>query len=163
MPLVLVRVDCRLIHGQVIEGWVPYTGANCVIVANDSAAGDVIQKSIMEMAVPPTVDVFIMPLEEAILCLSNGKLNRKRILLLFADCQDALHALRSGLHFERLNLGNLVCSPGKTQVSCSLSFDTHDVDLLREIEALGIVIEAKSVPHESPVHLNTLLQCFHDT
>ena len=32
------RVDNRLVHGQVIEAWLPYTGARHLIVANDELA-----------------------------------------------------------------------------------------------------------------------------
>ena len=36
MSLVLTRIDNRLIHGQILESWVPTLKANCIIVANDA-------------------------------------------------------------------------------------------------------------------------------
>ena len=49
------RVDNRLVHGQVIEAWLPYTGAKHLVVANDELAGDVIRQQIIELAVPHRV------------------------------------------------------------------------------------------------------------
>ena len=64
--LVLVRVDCRLIHGQIIEAWVPFTRADTLLVANDDAASDTLQRSIMEMAVPPRLKVEVLGVADAV-------------------------------------------------------------------------------------------------
>ena len=148
MSLVLVRVDCRLIHGQIMEAWVPFTKANCVVVANDEAAADPLQRMIMEIAVPPTVEVAILKVHEAARDLSGNRWKDKRVLLLFANCRDALSSYRFGLHFEQLNLGNLVCTPGKRQLTNDLSLDNSDMDYLREIQKAGVRIEARPVPRD---------------
>ena len=66
MPLVLARIDCRLIHGQVVETWVPHTCADSLIVANDDLAGNPFLRSVMELAVPPAIRVRFCRLDEAI-------------------------------------------------------------------------------------------------
>jgi mannose/fructose/N-acetylgalactosamine-specific phosphotransferase system component IIB len=60
MSLVLVRIDDRLIHGQVVGGWLPVIQAERIVVVSDRAAGDSLQTGLMRMAVPDgvTVDVF---------------------------------------------------------------------------------------------------------
>jgi PTS system mannose-specific IIB component len=146
MALVLVRVDCRLIHGQVIEAWVPFTKANCLIVANDDVADDVLQRSIMAMAVPPTVEVVIKKVEDAAQALAGGRWSDKRVILLFANCRDAVTCLRAGLRYDRLNLGNLDCSPGRARINYSVCLDRNDLAYLKEIWGYGIQIEARPVP-----------------
>jgi mannose/fructose/N-acetylgalactosamine-specific phosphotransferase system component IIB len=59
MPIVLVRVDDRLIHGQILEGWLPSTRAQELIVANDSLAQDYLQKMIMQSAIPYSINLII--------------------------------------------------------------------------------------------------------
>ena len=49
------RVDNRLVHGQVIEAWLPYTGARHLIVANDELAADALRQQIIELAVPQRI------------------------------------------------------------------------------------------------------------
>lgn len=150
MTLVLVRVDCRLIHGQIIEAWTPFTRADCLMVANDEVADDFVQRSIMEMSVPPTIEVAVMPVKEAARKLSNGRFADKRVILLLASCADALEFVRTGPRFDRLNLGNLHCSMDKQylNLTCSVSLDTNDLRCLRAISDSGILIEARSVPQD---------------
>jgi len=48
MALVFVRIDNRLIHGQVLEAWVPFVRADCIVVANDDIARKPLQKLMMK-------------------------------------------------------------------------------------------------------------------
>ena len=52
MDIALVRVDNRLVHGQIIEGWVPYVRANCIFVVDDDVASDFFRETVIKMAVP---------------------------------------------------------------------------------------------------------------
>jgi mannose/fructose/N-acetylgalactosamine-specific phosphotransferase system component IIB len=151
MTLVLVRVDCRLIHGQVVEAWVPHTRADCIVVANDEAAEDVLQKSIMAMAVPPTIDVAILTVQEAAKDLGSGRWSDKRVILLIANCEDALACHRSGVSFDYLNLGNLVCSPAQRQITCSIFLNDKEAGCLQELLDRHIKVEARSLPRETPL------------
>ncbi len=55
----LVRVDNRLVHGQILESWVPHVKAQCIIVADDAIAGDVLNKTVIRMAVPSEIELII--------------------------------------------------------------------------------------------------------
>lgn len=155
--LVLVRVDCRLIHGQIIEAWVPFTRADTLLVANDDVANDTLQRSIMEMAVPPRLKVVALSVADAVQQIMAGKFAGQRVILLFASCEDAANAWRLGLRSDRLNLGNLVCAPDKTQVTCSLAFNTSDLACLQEIQDQGAWIEARSVPRDHSKNLQDIV------
>ena len=61
--MTLVRIDNRLIHGQIIETWIPYTGAKIVIVADDALAADDLQQEIMSLAIPQTVESIFVSIE----------------------------------------------------------------------------------------------------
>ena len=157
MPLVLVRVDCRLIHGQVIESWVPYTKADYLLVANDDLANDELQQTIMKMAVPPTIKVEVSSVMDAARKLQNGLENHRRVILLVENCEDALRCYRHGLKFNALNLGNLVCTESKRQVTCSIYLDDRDLECLREITQSGITVEARPVPDSHSTSLGQIL------
>ena len=59
MPIVLLRVDDRFVHGQILQGWLPSTRAQELYIANDVLAEDDVQKMIMECAIPYTVKIVI--------------------------------------------------------------------------------------------------------
>ncbi len=65
MNIVLVRIDDRFIHGQILEAWIPYLDAQAVIVANDCLASDDFQKAIMAMAIPDRIFFQIISINEA--------------------------------------------------------------------------------------------------
>ncbi|TLM68976.1 MAG: PTS sugar transporter subunit IIB [Deltaproteobacteria bacterium] len=146
MAIVLARIDSRLIHGQVLEAWVPYVKADCIVVANDAAARTPLQRMIMQAAVPRDIRLEIDTLEEAVALLASPELAGKRILLLFASSDDALQVRRLGVDFVKLNLGNMHAADGKCRYSCTIALDQHDIDNLRAIEAFGVTIMAQCVP-----------------
>ncbi|MEW5721597.1 MAG: PTS sugar transporter subunit IIB [Thermodesulfobacteriota bacterium] len=154
----LVRVDCRLIHGQIIEAWVPHTRTECLVVANDEAAQDPLTRSIMEMAVPPSIELAVLAVRDAAETLTAGKWAEKRTMVLVADCKDALTLYKTGLNFDRLNLGNLICTPGKKQVTCFISLDTADVGYIREFQDHGIHVEARPVPRDPSRNMAEVLE-----
>ena len=112
MGIVLTRIDSRLIHGQVLEAWVPYLKADCIVVANDAAAHTPLQRMIMQAAVPSDIRLEIGTLDEVAALLHSSELSNRRTLLLFASSDDALRACRLGLGFAQLNLGNLHAAEG---------------------------------------------------
>jgi len=149
MSIVLTRIDNRLIHGQVLETWLPYVHANCLVVANDEIADSPIKRMMMEASVPSRVRVEIGTVEEVTRMFAEGLFNDNRVLLLFATTEDSLAALRGGLAYERLNLGNLHAGEGKTQFSCTVFLAPEDVKNLELIDEAGVDISARCIPADS--------------
>jgi PTS system mannose-specific IIB component len=149
MSIVLARIDNRLIHGQVLETWMPYVHANCLVVANEAVSASPLKRMMMEASVPSHVRVEIGSIAEITQLFNSGELNSLRVLLLFATTSDSLKALDSGLRFERLNLGNLHAGQGKTQFSCTVFLDPQDVENLEQIDDAGVDISARCIPADS--------------
>src|SRR4051812_47533027 len=63
MPIVLARVDNRLVHGQILSAWLPALGADALLVADDEAARNPLVRSAMEIAIPPDVQFDVVPVE----------------------------------------------------------------------------------------------------
>ena len=91
--LVFVRIDDRLIHGQVVEGWVNYLKATCILVADDKVAANALQRSIMEISVPHGLKVFIGTVADISEQVRSAALSAERAILLFSNPIDALRAL----------------------------------------------------------------------
>jgi len=146
MALVFVRIDNRLIHGQVLEAWVPFVQADCIVVANDEIARKPLQKIMMQASVPSRTQVEIGTVAEAIVLLNSPQLNKRRILLLFGTTADAVRAYQGGLIYDRLNLGNLQADRGKARLSCTLFLDPADLDDLELLDQTGVKITARCIP-----------------
>lgn len=149
MSIVLARIDNRLIHGQVLETWLPHVHANCLVVANDKISSSSLKRMMMEASVPSRVKVEIGSVKEITQSFVNGEFDDFRVLLLFATTADSLEALRTGLVFERLNLGNLHAGQGKTQFSCTVFLDPADIDNLEQLDNDGVDISARCLPADT--------------
>jgi PTS system mannose-specific IIB component len=154
----LIRVDNRLVHGQVLEAWLPALDAHGVLVADDEAAGNVLARSAMALAIPPKVQFQVLKVSAAAdLLRPGGKgVPGVRTLLLVRDVRDALALGESGVAIPRLNLGNVHFANGRRQVAPSVYLDEGEMDALSRLSSLGTEVEARAVPGEHPTPLSSL-------
>ncbi|MCK4501421.1 MAG: PTS sugar transporter subunit IIB [Desulfuromonadales bacterium] len=146
MNLVLTRIDNRLIHGQVLETWVPFVKADCIVVANDAIAGNQLKKMMMQASVPSRMRVEIGTVVDSVALLKSSQLDKCRTMLLFGTPADAVRAYRAGLEYKQLNLGNLHADKWQAQLSCTLFLDTTDLADLEWLDRAGIKITSRCIP-----------------
>lgn len=149
MPIVLVRVDCRLVHGQVLETWVPHTGANCLLVASDDLDANPLLRSVMEIAVPSSIHVLFCRVAEVAAALAEVDRRNERAILLCARLADAVRIYRSGVRFPALNIGNLHFAEGKVEVTPSVYFAPEDFEAVDDLSRLGVAVTVRSTPFET--------------
>ncbi len=148
MSLVLVRVDCRLVHGQVVETWLPHTGANCLLVANDDLAGNQFLRSVMELAVPQSIHVVFCRLDEVAKRLEQIDGDGERAILLCSTFLDALRIYDGGTRFSSVNIGNLHYAAGKVEISPSVYFSPEDFDAVHNLRDHGVDVTVRATPFE---------------
>ncbi len=154
----LIRVDNRLVHGQVLEAWLPALDAHGVLVADDEAAGNVLARSAMSLAIPPKVQFQVLKVSAAAdLLRPGGKgVPGVRTLLLVRDVRDAIALGERGVPIPRLNLGNVHFANGRRQVAPSVYLDAGEMDALSGLSSRGTEVEARAVPSEHPSPLSSL-------
>ncbi len=141
-----VRIDNRLIHGQIIETWLPYTGATTVLVANDDLASDIMQQQIMSLAIPGNIESHFVTV--ATVSKEMKSLDMSTIVL-FHNCMDARKAFDTGFKFEVLNIGNIHYSPGKKQISPNVALTNEDESCLKYFNRNGVELDFRCVPNDS--------------
>ncbi len=158
MSIVLARIDSRLVHGQVLEAWVPYVNADCIVVASDEVAGASFQCMVMQAAMPSSIKLIIGTLEETASILRSADLLRKRVMLLFANSTDALKVRQLGVSYAKLNLGNMHSSAGKDRYTCTIALDQHDIEKLQQVEDQGVTIVSQCVPADREQNWHKLIR-----
>lgn len=154
----LVRVDNRLIHGQVVEAWLPHLKVSRVVVADDEAAQSPLIRAAMGLAVQPSVEVQIKPLNQVDFAALSA--DGTRTLLLLRTIQDVVAAVERGLKVGSLNLGNVHFEAGRKQVSPSVFLSRADLDRLKMLAGAGAEVEARAVPSDRPVTLSDIADRF---
>ncbi len=145
MHAVLARVDNRLVHGQMLEAWVPALGADTILVVDRALASQPLQRAIIEALSHPGLQVRLMePMAAAEFLKAEGK--RRKIIVLFSGISGAIEALDEGVSFGRLNLGNIHPREGSRPLTASVHLTREDVKQLSRLVARGVEVEARAVP-----------------
>jgi len=157
VPLLLARVDDRLIHGQVVHGWGGTLHAARYFVVSDSLRADPDHAELYLLAVPEEAEGRVLSVAEAASAPVRAEIERERTILLFADLAAPLALVDAGVPIEALNVGGLHHAPGKHAVLPYVFLDATDRDRLRELEARGVRIEARDLPGNPAYPLAALL------
>ena len=130
-----LRIDNRLIHGQVAVTWMNNIGADKIIVCNDKVAADPIQKMALPMAARGT-PVFVLSVDETIKYAQEHQDETMFVICKFPS--DALAVLKTGLEVGRVNVGNAAPIVGTTyeMVTKSIAVTKEEADVYREIAQL---------------------------
>jgi mannose/fructose/N-acetylgalactosamine-specific phosphotransferase system component IIB len=157
MPIVLCRVDDRLVHGQVVIGWGRPLGVQFIELVDEGVAASQWEQDLYRMAVPPELDIRFMTVAEAAKQLGEWQAGNRRGILLTGDIETmtALHrACPAVVH--RINLGGIHHRPGRRERLPYLYLTDEELRGLVALEAEGAEVMAQDLPTSSPVALRTI-------
>ncbi|MEG0093515.1 MAG: PTS sugar transporter subunit IIB [Erysipelotrichaceae bacterium] len=149
MSIKLVRLDFRLIHGQVVTKWVKAVDATKIVIINDTLANDEFMANIYKMAAPSNVKVEIYSIQAGISAFKENQFGEQNTILLFKSVEEVYLANKEGLIIDALQIGGLGGGAGRVNTSTGISFDAKDVKLLREMKEFGSEIYIQVVPSQS--------------
>lgn len=155
MDIQLIRIDDRLIHGQVVVGWVSALNIKRLVVVNDSVAANSMQRTLMEIAVPTNLKVSFFTVQEA--SIECRKAGGERVLLLFTRPIDILDFLDDGGPVTSVNMGGMHHSTGRRQAGPVLFVNDEDVKAFRDLRRRGIPVEIRAVPGDTEIPLEQQL------
>jgi PTS system N-acetylgalactosamine-specific IIB component len=155
--IVLVRVDNRLLHGQILEAWIPRLSVDEVVVADDEAAASELARAAMTLCVPPELPVRIArPADVDFAALAREP---RKVLVLVRDPAGLAAAHAAGLVpalARKVNLGNVHFGAGRRPVTPSVFLSPEDLAILRALAADGFEIEARAIPSEPPAGMSEI-------
>ena len=155
--LKLVRIDDRLVHGQVAFTWTPALGIDCIIVANDHSAVDEFLKMTMGLAKPAGVRLLIKSLKDVPSYINDPKNKQSQVLVLIDSVKDA-HALCAALpEIRSVNFGGLRAKTGSKPISKAIALTDQDMALVRELLQQGIELEVRQVPTDKKQLVENLI------
>lgn len=156
MKICLVRIDDRLIHGQVATVWVKAVGCNRIIACSDEAAADPLRKTLLLQVTPLGIKSYVLPVDKTIEVYKNPKHNDFKTLFLFTNPTDVLKMVEAGADITSVNVGGMCYKHGKILITGAISVDQQDVESFRKLHARGIELEIRKVASDSKVDLMSL-------
>ncbi|MFA5858826.1 MAG: PTS sugar transporter subunit IIB [Elusimicrobiota bacterium] len=158
MGITLIRIDDRLIHGQVVEGWLRYTHSNHVWVINDNAAGDELQQALLSLATPSYVKLSILSIQQALEKFKKKEHEADSVLVLFSNLPDLEKVVDANIKIEILNIGGMHVCAGKKLYFNHLGLDTQDIRILNKLFSMGVQIDSRAVPMDAKENIKELLK-----
>jgi PTS system mannose-specific IIB component len=158
----MVRIDDRLIHGQVAVMWSKELGVDRIVVANDKVAGNEIQKSALMLAAPSSVKAAIVPVKKALGIVNDPRAAEMKILVLVNNPAD-MKTILDGIDAKpKLNISNYGRKLGggdndKVEITNSVYLDDNDKKVFREIFETGQDVFYQPVPGNTPESMKKLI------
>ena len=151
MTLKLVRVDDRLIHGQVVAIWLKALNARRIVIVDDRTAKDDFLKEVITYAAPAGVAVEILSLEDGIARLGQLVDDPEPIFVLMRSPVTALRLREAGVAFPVLNVGGIGAGPGRKPLYRNVSASPEELEAMRALERMGTSVELRIVESDRPM------------
>ncbi|MDR1793790.1 MAG: PTS sugar transporter subunit IIB [Erysipelotrichaceae bacterium] len=158
MAIVDVRIDDRLIHGQVVGFWIPQNHVNKIVVIDDAIVDDEMRKSIMKLGTPRQVKLSVLSAASAADKLSRNLDAGDNVMLLCVGPAPLLAMAKAGYAVKKITVGNMSFVADSTQVRNNTFLRKQDIEDFKELAAYGIEMNCQITPDETPVALMPLLK-----
>ncbi len=146
MTIVNVRVDGRLIHGQVALLWTPFLHIERVMVVGDEIANDSFGKEALKLAKPSGTKLSILPVERAITNILAHRYDSQRVLIVTREVDALIRMKKAGVPITEVNVGNVSNSEGKTMIYKSVFLSPEEVEEFKALDRLGINLIHRMTP-----------------
>ena len=156
--IVHVRVDDRLIHGQVANRWSTGLKVNRIMVIDDIIAASEHEKAVLRMAAPAGVNTSILSFEKASANIKAGNYKGQRVLLIVKKPEILVDLQKAGLALTQVNIGNLSNRFETVQIKRSISITASEEKAIKTLLDSGIKVTAQMVPDEPETSIEVFLK-----
>jgi mannose/fructose/N-acetylgalactosamine-specific phosphotransferase system component IIB len=146
----LLRVDERLLHGQVALNWVSNVGASSILIANDEVMQNEMSKMALKMAKPSGVNLAIRDIKSAVELLKDPRSSDVTVFVIVRTLADALRLAQQTDAIKFINIGGIKKKEGGKLIAPAVFINNEDVEVLKQLGALVEKIEFRMLPSDSP-------------
>lgn len=151
-----VRIDSRMIHGQITTSWNNVIHASKIIVIDDIVAANEMMAMGLQFAAPTGTKAFCYSVEQAIAEWDKERFGEGKVMILFRDVQTAYRTWKAGFRYEKLNIGNIPTAPGRVSVYKTCFMNKEEMELLKELESEKVEVYLQFMPQEKRVSFEKL-------
>lgn len=156
--IIHIRVDDRLIHGQVANRWCSEFQIDRIIVANDLVCLNNELKAALRIATPSSINTSIISVDKAIENLKDSKYEKQKLMIIFNNVFDVKRFIDCGIVFKQINIGNLSKRNNTTQIKKSVCLSVDEINCIYEIENQGVEVLSQMLPESSKDKIKELLK-----
>lgn len=154
MPIVFARVDDRLIHGQIVQAWLPELNVDEVLIPCAKQRQALLNKNLLRLSLPYEYHLTVL---DSHACVQYARQSSKRIFVLVGSLQELADLIEDGLQIKSINIGGMHFKSHAQKLAENVFLDKEDKRWLRIISNLGIRIETRAVPNAKSISVTEAL------
>ncbi|WP_278512392.1 PTS sugar transporter subunit IIB [Holdemanella biformis] len=156
MSIELVRIDDRLIHGQIATTWINDYNIEQVLIVDDNVVQDKMQQSVISMTAPANVKVKVFGVDSFIGIYKKNPIKRRTMIVL-TNSIDAYRLLAGGVQIDYLNVGGMRYLDGRTKIARAVSVTPEEREAFKKIIEMGIDVRIQMIPRDEIVEMKNVI------
>lgn len=152
-----IRIDHRLLHGQVVFSWCKSLQINRILVVNDEAANDEFKKMSLELSKPQGIKLNIFTVENTLTKISKIEALSENIMMIFGNTKDVRQFCESYSNVKEINYGGIIKKEGSKQFSNAIFLTENEIEDAKVLKSMGIKQFMQQVPTSKKEDLNTMI------
>lgn len=153
----LVRIDHRLLHGQVVFSWSKYLNIERIIVIDDATAKDDFKKMTLNLSKPVGITLNIFTVQECLARMHKIEELSENIMIILGNTAATLEFCKGYNKIKEINYGGIIKKDGAKQFSNAIYLTEKELEDSRELKELGLKLYMQQVPTSKSEDLNNLI------
>ena len=152
----LLRVDHRLLHGQVAFSWTSKLSADCILIASDAVMNDDLRKMSIKLAKPTGVKLVIKNIADAVNAINSGVTDKYKLFIVVESIKDA-KTIAEACNIKAVNLGGTKATDETRNISKAMNITPAEETILKGLCESGVDVTIQMVPEDNPVNVEKVL------
>lgn len=154
----LVRIDDRLIHGQVMTSWLNFLGANKIMIVDDQAAADPFIKNVLKTCIPGNIKLAIFTIDKAVERLSQSNAFAGDHVIILVKYPKTLYELhKKGINFDEINIGGMGVSGDRVKFFRNISASPEEKKMFKEMIDSGSKITCRIIAEDPATDISNMV------
>lgn len=153
MAITALRIDDRLIHGQVTTAWLRLFPSDVILIANDCIASDPTYATIFTVATVPGTRIRLLGVAEAAAYLLGEGVGHK-VFVVVPSPEDALGLIEAGVVIRKINIGGMQARSGARSLAKAVFAQPAEEAAFRALARRGVEMEVRMLPSDRVGRLN---------
>ena len=154
--IVLVRIDDRLIHGQIMTQWSRLYSPTEIMVVDDETCRDSFMTEVLLMAVPKEFKAVVADVDRAAEYLLQ-EAGEERILMLVKVPETVEALVDRGVEIRALNVGGMCKRAGRSTLYRNISSSPAVNETLLRLQKRGVRVYVQVVPEDKEMEIDKVL------
>lgn len=146
MNIQLIRIDDRLIHGQVVLGWASHLNTKQIILCDDSVAANDWEKELYLSIIPKGMEAKILAVQELAELLKNEANDLSSAIILVNSPTTIEELLELGAPIKNVNVGGIHFKEGRKKILNYLYLNEDEVEAFKRCIEKGVHFECQDIP-----------------